>query len=191
MLRANSLALLLVVLSACSYGFTSLKNPWEKKGVKTVSVAVFKNKTIEPGAEVFFTDFLRQYLVSRSGKLELVRDNGDAYIQGEVTSISVIPASIQMGTAATEASGGLPADRLLAATYTLTVTVNLKMIRAKDNKLLWSNAFSQSLTMDSGTFTDTRRTSDVFIKESNKRATIQKLADQMMLFAVDSLLADF
>ena len=191
MLRANSLALLLVVLSACSYGFTSLKNPWEKKGVKTVSVAVFKNKTMEPGAEVFFTDFLRQYLVSRSGKLELVRDNGDAYIQGDVTSITVIPASIQMGTATTESNGGLPADRLLAATYTLTVTVNLKMIRARDNKVLWTSTFSQALNMDSGTYTDTRRTSDVFIKESNKRATIQKLADQMMLFAVDSLLADF
>ncbi|MCX6113422.1 MAG: LPS assembly lipoprotein LptE [Proteobacteria bacterium] len=191
MLRANSLALLLVVLSACSYSFTSLKNPYEKKGVKTVSVSIFKNKTIEGGAEVFFTDSLRLYLVSRSGKLELVRSGADAYIEGEVRSITLIPASIQMGTAATEAAGGLPADRLLATTYTITVTASLKMIRAKDEKTLWTNTFSQAQTMNSGSYTDERETSNVFIKESNKRAAIQSLADQMMKFAVDSLLEEF
>ena len=191
MLRANSLALLLVVLSACSYGFTSLKNPYEKQGIKTVSVPIFKNKTIEGGAEVFFTDSLRLYLVSRSGKLELARSNGDAYIDGEVSNITLVPASIQMGTAATEAAGGLPADRLLATTYTLTATVKLKMIRAKDEKVLWTNSFSQSQTMNSGSYTDERETSNVFIKESNKRAAIQSLSDQMMKFAVDSLLEEF
>lgn len=191
MLRANSLALLLVALSACSYGFTSLKNPYEKKGVKTVSVAMFKNKTLEGGAEVYFTDYLRLYLVSRSGKLELVRSGGDAYLEGEVTTIILTPASIQMGTDATEAAGGLPKDRLLAASYTVTASVKIQMIRAKDKSVLWSNSFSQSKTMESGTYTDERKTSNIFIKESNKRETIRELADQMMIFAVDSLLEEF
>lgn len=191
MLRANSLALLLVILSACSYGFTSLKNPYEKKGVKTVSVATFRNKTLEGGAEVYFTNSLRLYLVSRSGKLELVRSSGDAYLEGEVTSITLTPAGIMMGTDATEASGGLPKDRLLASSYTLTATARIQMIRAKDKTVLWSNSFTQSKTMESGTYTDERKTSNVFVKESNKRETIRELADQMMLFAVDSLLEEF
>jgi hypothetical protein len=191
MLRANSLALLLVILSACSYGFTSLKNPYEKKGVKTVSVAMFKNKTLEGGSEVYFTDSLRLYLVSRSGKLELVRSGGDAYLEGEVTKITLTPAGIMMGTDATEAAGGLPKDRLLASSYTVVATVRVAMIRTKDGATLWSNSFTQSKTMESGTYTDERKTSNVFIKESNKRETIRELADQMMLFAVDSLLEEF
>lgn len=191
MLRANSLALLLVILSSCGYGFTSLKNPYEKKGIRTVSVDIFKNKTIEGGVEVYFTDALRLYLVSRSGKLELVRSGADAYIEGEVNSVVLTPASIQMGTAATEAEGGLPAERLLATTYTVTVNVKLKMIRTKDKTVLWQNSFSQSQTMNSGSYTDERSTSNVFIKESNKRETLRILSDQMMLFAVDSLLEEF
>ncbi len=191
MLRANYLALLLVILSSCSYNFTALKNPYEKQGVKNVAVPMFKNKTIEGGAEVPFTDSLRLYLVSRSGKLELVRTGADAYIEGEVTNITLTPASIQMGTTATEAAGGLPADRLLATTYTITATVKLKMIRTKDDKVLWTNSFSQAQTMNSGSYTDQRETSNVFIKESNKRAAIQSLADLMMKFAVDSLLEEF
>ncbi|MEI6093633.1 MAG: LptE family protein [bacterium] len=180
-----------MILCSCGYGFTSLKNPYEKKGIRTVSVDMFKNKTLEGGAEVYFTDALRLYLVSRSRNLELVRNNADAYIEGEVSTVTLTPASIQMGTSATEAAGGLPAERLLATTYLVTVNVKLKMIRVKDHTLLWQNSFSQSQAMTSGSYTDERKTSNVFIKESNKRETIKTLSDQMMLFAVDSLLEEF
>ena len=191
MLRANSLALLLVILNGCSYGFTSLKNPWEAKGVNTVSVEMFNNKTMEGGSEVYFTSALRQYLVSRSGKLKLVRSGADAVIKGEVTNIILRPAGVQMGTAATEAAGGLPAERLLAVSYILTATVRLTMKKTEDNSTLWSNTFTQSRSMQSGSYTDERKTSNVFIKESNKKETIRELADQMMIFAVDSLLEEF
>ena len=191
MLRANSLALLLVILNGCSYGFTSLKNPWEAKGVNTVSVEMFNNKTMEGGSEVYFTSALRQYLVSRSGKLKLVRSGADAVIEGEVTNIILSPAGVQMGTAATEAAGGLPSDRLLAVSYILTATVRLTMKKTEDNSTLWRNTFTQSKSMQSGSYTDERKTSNVFIKESSKKETIRELADQMMIFAVDSLLEEF
>jgi hypothetical protein len=191
MLKVNFLASLLIIISACGYGFTSLKNPWEKQGIKTVYVPMFKNKTIEGGAEVPFTDSLRFYIESRSGKLKLVNSGGDAYIDGEVTSVTLTPGSIQFGTAATEAAGGLPNERLLAATYTVTIKVNLKMIRESDSKVLWTNSFSQAISMASGTYTDERSSSDVFIKETNKRQAIKDLADRMMTFAVDSLLEEF
>ena len=58
MLKANLLVLSLILINACSYGFTSLKNPWEKQGVKTVYVPMFQNKTVEGGAEVSFTNSL-------------------------------------------------------------------------------------------------------------------------------------
>jgi hypothetical protein len=191
MWKVNFLASLLIIINACGYGFTSLKNPWEKKGIKTVSVPMFQNKTIENGAEVPFTDYLRFYIESRSGKLKLVNSGGDAYIVGEVINVTLTPGSIQFGTAATEAAGGLPNERLLAATYTVTITVRLKMIRTKDDKELWTSTFSQATSMASGTYTDSRSSSDVFIKETNKRAAISTLADQMMTFAVDSLLEEF
>lgn len=191
MWKANLLALLLVATSACSYGLTSLKNPWEKEGIKTVSVPIFKNDTIEGGAEVDFANALRLYITSRSGKLKYVTGTADAYIKGEVTKITLRPASIQFGTAATEATGGLPNERLLATSYIVSVTVKLTLIRTKDEKALWNSSFTQSKTMTSGSYTDERRTSNVFIKESAKRETIRELADTMMLLAVDSLLEEF
>jgi hypothetical protein len=191
MWKVNCLALLLVVTSSCSYSLTSLKNPWEKDGIKTVSVPVFKNQTMEGGAEVDFSNSLRLYLTSRSGKLKYVTGSADARIEGEVQKITLNPASIQFGTEQTEIQGGLPKDRLLAVSYTLYATVRLTMIRNKDQKVLWSSSFTQSKNMKSGSYTDQRRTSNIFIKESAKRETIRELADTMMLLAVDSLLTEY
>ncbi len=191
MLRANSLALLLVIINACSYGFSSLKNPWAKQGINNVSVDIFENRTMEGGAEVYFTNSLREHLVARSRKLKLVRSNADAYIDGELSNVILRPAGVQMGTQATEDSGGLPRDRLLATSYILSATVRLTMKRTKDDSILWTNSFTQSRSMEAGRYTDQRRTSNVFIKESNKRETLRELADQIMIFAVDSLLEEF
>jgi hypothetical protein len=191
MLKANLLVLLLVLTNACSYGFTSLKNPWEKEGIKTVSVPMFQNKTIEGGAEVPFTNALRFYIESRSGKLKLVNSDGDAHMEGEVTSVTLTPAGIQFGTAATEAAGGLANERILAISYTITIKVTLKMVRDRDQKVLWTNVFSQAKSMKSGSYTDERSSSNVFIKETEKRQAIKDLSDTMMLFAVDSLLEEF
>ncbi len=213
MWKANLLVLLLVATSSCSYGLTSLKNPWEKKGIKTVSVPIFKNNTIEAGAEVDFSNALRLYLTSRSGKLEYVTGKADAHISGEVVSITLSPAGIQFGTAATDAAGGLPNERLLAVSYIVTITVRLSLVRDKifdksnigviaksknkskekfkEGEVLWTSTFTQAQSMQSGSYTDERRTSNVFIKDSAKKETIRELADKMMLFAVDSLLEEF
>lgn len=191
MLKVNLLALSLVLINACSYGFTSLKNPWEKDGINTVYVPMFQNKTIEGGAEVDFTNALRFYIESRSGKLKLVNSGGDAHIEGEVTSVTLTPAGIQFGTAETEAAGKLPNERLLAISYTITVKVTLRLVRNKDDKVLWTNVFAQAKSMKSGTYTDERSSSNVFIKETEKRQAIKDLADTMMIFAVDSLLEEF
>ncbi|MFH1223304.1 MAG: hypothetical protein V1647_03055 [Pseudomonadota bacterium] len=183
--------MLLTVINACSYGFSTLRNPWEKQGVKTVTIPMFKNLTMEGGAEAYFTSSLRFYLTSRSGKLKLVRSNGDAYIKGELKNVIIVPAGVQFGTQATEDAGGLPKDRLLASSYTITATVTLTLIRESDQKQLWSNTTSQSTSMQSGTYTDQRASSDVFIKESQKRLALKQLADTMMTYSVDALLEGF
>ncbi|MBN1115245.1 MAG: hypothetical protein JXA66_07885 [Oligoflexia bacterium] len=176
---------------SCGYGFTSLKNRWEKEGVNTVSVPVFKNNTIEGGAEVFFTNSLRQHMESRSGKLTLVRANADAYIDGKVENITLTRGSVKFGTAETEAQGGLASKRMLAQTYVIKARVLVKMIRNRDKKILWSDSFVQSRSMESGSYTDERKSTNVFIKESSKKESLRELADTMMQFAVDSLLEEF
>jgi len=180
-----------LILTGCSYGFASLKNRWEKDGVNTVNVPIFANKTMEGGAEAQYTNALRMYLKSRSGKLKLVRSNGDAYIEGIVTSITLSPSGAIYGTPETEAAGGLSNRRVLAISYVISVSVSLQLIRNKDKKTLWSQSFSQSQSMESGSFTDERRSSNVFIKESAKGEAIRELADLTMRFAVDSLLEEF
>lgn len=191
MLKVSFSVLLLVAISACSYSLTSLKNPWEKEGIKTVSVPIFKNETMESGAEVDFSNALRLYLTSRSNKLKYVSGSADAELKGTITNITLRAAGIKFGTAQTEAAGELPNERLLATSYIVTANVKLSLVRNSDQKVLWNSSFAQSKTMPSGSYTDQRRTSNVFIKESNKKETIRDLSDSMMLLAVDALLEEF
>lgn len=176
---------------SCGYGFSSLKNRWEAKGINTIEVPVFNNLTLESGAEVFFTNALRLYLTSRSGKLQFVRSNADAIIEGVVKSVTLSPAGVLLGTEQTQASGGVPSGRILAQTYLMTATIELKMVRVRDKKEMWRTALTQSRSLNSGTFTDERRSSNMFIRESNKQAALLELSDQMMKYAVDSLLEEF
>jgi hypothetical protein len=154
-------------------------------------VPVFKNNTMESGAEVYFTNSLRLYLDTRSDNMSLVSSDGEGYIEGIVEEISLSPGSIRFGTSSTEASGGLPDQTLLASSYTLRAKVRLSLIRRSDSKKLWSKSFSQSRSISSGTYTDIRKNSNIFIREANKREGLKELSSTMMKFAIDSMLEDF
>lgn len=191
MLKKSLLILLFSIVSSCSYKFARLGNPWEKEGIKTVSIPVFYNKTFTEGIETDFTNALRLYLDARSSSLKLKNSNADGKIIGEIKKIVLRPAGVKFGTESTQSAGGVPNNRLLASSYSVIVYVNLKLIRNSDEKILWSKNFAQGRSMASSTYTDVRSTSNAFIKESNKKEAIKELSDSMMKYAVDSLLEEF
>jgi hypothetical protein len=191
MLKKSLLILLFSFLSTCSYKFARLGNPWEKEGIKTVSIPVFYNKTFTESIETDFTNALRLYIDTRSSDLKLVNSNADGKIIGEIKSITLRPAGVKFGTESTQEAGGVPKNRLLASTYSVVASVNLKLIRNSDGKILWQKSFAQGKSMASSTYTDVRATSNAFIKESNTKETIRELSDSMMKYAVDSLLEEF
>ena len=129
-----------LVMYSCGYGFQSLKNKWEEEGIKTVSIPMFYNETIEGGAEVYFTNALRLYMMSRSGKLKLVRSGGDAELSGTVKKIKLVRAGVQFGSEETQAQGGIPAGRMLAVTYNVSDKISGKWIYDDFNVSIFLNA---------------------------------------------------
>lgn len=180
----------MIFLNSCGYGFSSLKNPWINDNISTVSVNIFKNNTFENDIEIFFTNALRTELSTRNTTLKYKSSNTDAYFEGTVLSIIINPAARVYGTTSTESAGGLPDKRVLAISYTLTVTINIKLIRNLDKKVLWNQNFTKSSSFNSGSYTDANQIKNVFIKDSSKKEAIRDLSDIICQSAVDTMLSD-
>jgi len=178
---------LLVFLYSCAYSFSSLKNPWKQEDINTVSVNIFKNNTFEKDIEIFFTNALRSELNNRASQLVYKNNNADATFEGTVLSVSINPAGRIYGTKATEAQGGLADKRVLATSYSITVSVNVKLRKNSNKKVLWQNTFTKTTSFTSGSFTDEDQLTNVFIKESSKVEAIRELANLMMQTLLDTV----
>ena len=96
----------------------------------TFSVAIFEEQAANApaGYWITFTEFLRDYVVSRS-KMKLRKDEADIEISGKVTSYYTSPVSIQ--------SDELPAMNRL------TIGLEVSVINNKDEKQSFEKNFSQ------------------------------------------------
>lgn len=185
----KNFSFIFLFILSCGYGFSNLKNPFVKDGVTSVSVPIFTNNTFEKDIEIYFTNALRTELNTRNTELKYKENNADAILSGVVQSVTITPAGKIYGTSATEDAGGLPNRRVLATSYNVTVSINLKLI--KEGKVLWNNNFSQAISFNSGSFTDENdQVSNVLIKENSKQDAIRDLSDTIMQTVVDSLLSD-
>lgn len=96
----------------------------------TFSVSIFEEQAANApaGYGIQFTEFLRDYVVSRS-KLKLRKDDADIEISGKVTSYFTSPVSIQSDEQ--------------AATNRLTIGIEVSVINNKDEKQSFEQNFSQ------------------------------------------------
>jgi len=181
---------LLLLLYSCSYGFSNLKNPWKEEGVNTVTVSIFKNNTFEKDIEIYFTNALRSELNTRSTELIYSNSNPDAVFEGKITNVSINPAGRIYGTKSTELQGGLADKRVLAVSYNVSVSVNIKLIKLSNKKILWQNNFTNTTSFNSGSFTNEDQITNVFIKDSSKEEAIKNLATLMMQTIIDTVLSN-
>lgn len=180
---------LTLFIYSCGYGFSNLKNPFLKEGVHSVSVPIFNNNTFEKDIEIFFTNSLRTELSSRKTELKYKASEADAILRGTINSITINPAGKIYGTKTTEDAGLLSNKRVLANSYNLIVSINLKLVKAE--KILWNNNFSNSISFNSGSYTDEyNQVSNVLIKSNAKQNAIKDLSEKIIQSAVDSLLSD-
>lgn len=149
------LALVVVVLAACGYRFTAPGGPLPQ-GIRAVQAPVFANPTPEPGAEVFFTQALREQLL-RSGTLG--GDDAEARIEGTVLAVSMAPMAV---------SAGRPQ-------YRLSATAQLKLMRAGAVLAQAQVSGEEDVLSGSGS-------GDLVLAgtEANRQAALRRLADALV-----------
>jgi hypothetical protein len=109
--------------------------------IKTIGIPVFTNHTTVFNAETLLTDRVRREFIGRGKYTVLPTPDGvDATLTGDITSISVTPASFS--------------TTQLASRYTIAMSVNMQLHDNHSKTLLWENPsliFRQDYDATSGT----------------------------------------
>jgi hypothetical protein len=107
-------------------------------GYRQVFVPVFKNKTMEPGIEVSFTNALIQEF--ERAKIGRVTPESQAEIiaEGEIETVEYAPAGKREYTE----GSSLPRGAVLAAQYQIAILAKLTLLRSSDRSVLWTGEFA-------------------------------------------------
>ena len=181
------------LLLSCGYNWGP-GNPKLPKGYKYVFVEIFKNSTKEVGAEYNFTQALKREL-ELSGIANLTTKNrAELIITGNIIDVT----SLDSGSQPTffkinyETRQALPYRAPLFTLYKMQVKANIKIIQAKDKKVLWQNLVQGEKTYRGSQLTKQGiRSSNVLYNESRRKNTMKAIAKEMMRDAFDLMVQDF
>jgi len=95
--------------------------------IRTIGVPTFLNRTTVFNLETMLTQKVRAELIGR-GKYQILPQNSgvDALLTGEVTAVSITPASFN--------------PQQLATRYAITMTAKIELRDLRENTVLWENA---------------------------------------------------
>jgi hypothetical protein len=129
----------LCVGSGCGYSLAG-RGSFLPPYVKTIGVPTFVNRTTVFNLETLLTQKVRAEFIGR-GKYQILPQNTgvDALLNGEVTAVSIVPASFGANQ--------------LASRYAITMTARVELRDVKENKVLWENPavlFRQEFEATSG-----------------------------------------
>ncbi len=114
------------------------------EGLRLVSVPVFKNKSMEPGIEISFTNALLQEF-SRSKVAKLTEPAAsDLKIEAVINNVQYLPGGKK--TSEDPSFPFLAKGAVLAAEYRILIGVSAKAIRSLDGKVVWEGNFSGERT---------------------------------------------
>ena len=125
--------------SGCGYSLAG-RGSFLPAYVRTIGVPTFVNRTTIFNLETLLTQKVRAEFIGR-GKYDILPQNSgvDAVLNGEVTAVSIIPASFNTSQ--------------LASRYAITMTARIELRDLRQNKVLWENAgvsFRQEYEATSG-----------------------------------------
>ena len=111
--------------SGCGYALAG-RGSFLPASIRTIGIPTFANRTTVFNLETTLTQKVRAEFIGR-GKYDILPDatNVDAMLTGEVTSVSITPASFS----ATQ----------LASRYAITMSARVELRDARANVVLWDN----------------------------------------------------
>lgn len=107
-------------------------------GYQRVTLPLFKNKSMEPGIEVDFTNALMQEFQRSHATTVVEGDQADIELRGTLVSVVYVPG----GLITAETSSVMPTGTVLATSYGIQVKVYMELIKKKDNAVVWFGNFS-------------------------------------------------
>jgi hypothetical protein len=95
--------------------------------IKTIGIPTFQNRTVVFNLETLLTQKVRSEFIGR-GKYQILPEatGVDALLTGEITNVSLQPASLN--------------PQLLASRYAITMSARIELRDIRENKVLWENA---------------------------------------------------
>jgi hypothetical protein len=138
-----TLCVLCAAGSGCGYALAG-RGSFLPAYIQKIGVPTFVNRTTVFNLETLLTQKVRAEFIGR-GKYQILPESTgvDALLTGEVTSVSLIPASFT--------------TQQLASRYALTMTASIELRDMRENKVLWENPsvmFRQEYEATGGTGAD-------------------------------------
>jgi len=149
------ITLIAVLSTSCAYNFSGVKRKLPG-GHDRIFVPIFKNSSIEPGIEVYFTNaFIREFNRSRAAK---ITDKADAQvkIEGIIDVLNYESAAPDRSARELDADGNetinrnlpieslsrnLPYGSVLTTEYRIRIETFFVIRRIADNKVIWKGRF--------------------------------------------------
>ena len=114
-----------VLLSGCGYSLAG-RGAFLPSYIRTIGIPTFVNRTTIFNLETLVTQKVRSEFIGRGKYQILPQTSGvDALLNGEVTAVSITPASFT--------------TQNLASRYVITMTARIELRDLRDNKVLWEN----------------------------------------------------
>ena len=115
----------LLVSNGCGYALAG-RGSFLPAYIRTIGIPLFGNNTPYETVEQVMTEHVRSEFIGRGKYKVLPQETGvDAVLTGEITSLTITPASFT--------------QEQQAARYIITVTARLEFKDLKTNKVLWDN----------------------------------------------------
>jgi len=114
-----------ISVSGCGYALSG-RGSFLPAYIRTIGVPTFTNLTTVFNLETMLTQKVRSEFIGR-GKFQILPQDGgvDALLTGEVTTVTIAPASFS--------------PEQLASRYALTMTAKIELRDMRENKVLWEN----------------------------------------------------
>ena len=176
--------------AGCAYtaGFSGRKIPG---GYDRVAVPLFKNSTMDPGIEVYYTNALVREL-ERSKLVRVVpKADAQATLVGTIAKVEYAPGGpTKYDSTANE--NFLPEGTVLNSEYRILATVRLELRRNSDQKTLWSGLFQGERSYQTPRIGVTSlNTANALYNQSAHYINLQGMATDMMAEAHDRLTENF
>lgn len=161
-------------------------------GYRQIFIPIFKNKTMEPGVEVEFTNSLiREFERSKIGRV-VEENEAEVLVEGVIDKVDITRSGTPLSSDPKQKDNILPTGTVLTTSYKMTIAVQIVLKKASDKSVLWSGSFVGEKSYSPPLIqTAVVNSVNPLYNQSAKRQNIDLKAAEMMAEAHDRMTENF